>query len=247
MKKVTIIILCFIPFLTFAQNGFIPNLFCDTITGETIRVLESDLLPDCCYVWNGTDWDKRPEINGETCYNLGECSKKTGVSEVQICINGEKGIRRICKDDAGNISKEFENQNGKEIEEPKEYFIGSCEDIECTEESQTLCADGDYKGINDGDAILLSVKTCEGSDPVITGATLVTNPTLPIILPSDIVFKICDTPIETELIGCVVDEDGVRWNEILINGLSTAYQNQSTNEFGVPNGKTEQCVDPLNF
>ena len=160
------------------------------------------------------------------------------------CVKGVKVEVLIGVDSVGEYVWFKNLSNNTFIEEPD--FTATCPDLTCETSTTTLCADGDYTGINDGDAIILVINNCSDGSSSITGATLLANPTVSLLpLPDGILFQNCNTSIETELVGCVVDEDGVKWNVILIDGSTVAYQNQADNSFGTPTGDTTECV-PVN-
>ena len=160
------------------------------------------------------------------------------------CVKGVKVDVLIGVDSFGEYQWFKNLATGDLISEPD--FAAECPELTCTTRTETVCADGDYTGINDGDAIILVIQDCSDGTSTITGATLLNNPTTSILpLPTGILFKDCDTAIETELIGCVTDEDGINWNVILIDGITVAYQNRSDNSFGTPTGATTECKEEV--
>jgi len=78
-------ILLWVRLLSFAQLGGVENWFpaCDTLTGEVIYIQQSELIDDCCWEWNGDNWEKR-----ENCDNVDSNCIETSIYTEELCYHG---------------------------------------------------------------------------------------------------------------------------------------------------------------
>lgn len=100
-------------FCFFASNSqSLDNWFpmCDTMTGETVMVQQSELIDDCCWRWSGLNWVKQPN-----CENVGSCNDDC-ISNIQveykvgdvcytkdICLSIDSTVNEFCYDEVGQL------------------------------------------------------------------------------------------------------------------------------------------------
>ncbi len=156
------------------------------------------------------------------------------------CLKGVQIDVIIGYDSEGKVIW-YKDEYGNIISTPD--FNSSCPPRECETESLTICANGDFGTIVNGDQFLGVFQTCNDGSSELLSMAAFTDLTQTVTIPTGFSYTSCAGP-DLEFIGCFQDENGVAWNGFIVDGVDQSYQSIETGDFGTPSGKLEPC--PIN-